>query len=123
MKGYESRRENLWKDAYKNDPAFSQEESPIASVINFFCKRREGDPEVDLSKSTPKEINYEIVIDTEYLRVRLDHTIRYKKKWNDHTIYTLGALQEYLDMCMIGGYKKCIISKLEFASIAENKRG
>jgi hypothetical protein len=121
MAQYEERRENLWKEAYKNDPAFYHGESPAASVISFFCKRRESDPIVDITKCTPKVVDYEIVVDIEYLRARLNHTIKYKKKWNDHTIYTLGALQEYLDMCDAGNYKKGIISKTEFASIAGKK--
>jgi hypothetical protein len=121
MAQYEQRRSHLWKEAYKNDPAFPQGESPAAKVISFFCKKGHGDPIVDITKCTPKIVDYEIVVDIEYLRDRLDHTIKYKKKWNNHTIYTLGALQEYLDMCDRGGYKKCLISKTEFASIAGKK--
>ena len=121
MTQYEQRRENLWREAYARDPAFPHGDSPIASVVSFFCKRREGDPIVDITKYTPKVVDYEIVVDIDYLRVRLNHTIKYKKKWNDYTIYTLGALQEYLDMCDRGGYKKGIISKAEFASIAVKK--
>lgn len=123
MEQYEERRKTLYKTAFSTDPVFEYGNYPFSSkVISFFSKRRSDDPVIDVTKCTPKVVNYEILVDTEYLRDRLNHTIKFKKKWTEYTIYTLSALQEYLDMCDAGGYKKCILSKAEFATIADNKR-
>lgn len=61
-------------------------------------------------------------MDVSAVRERLEHTIRYKKKWNNYNTYVLAALSQYVDYCEQGGYTKCILSKTEFANIAAKKK-
>ena len=99
MGQYERYREDGWK-SYFSDPAFEHGDTPVASVISYFCKRKEGEPEVDITKKPiEKVIDYEILCDVEWVKVNLNKTLRKG-----------------------GGYKKCLLSKQEFAMIATKKR-
>lgn len=123
MGQYERYREDGWK-SYFSDPAFEHGDTPVASVISYFCKRKEGEPEVDITKKPiEKVIDYEILCDVEWVKVNLNKTLRYKRKWyGEQDTYKFVALQNYLDQCIGGGYKKCLLSKQEFAMIATKKR-
>ena len=125
MSRYETVRDDGWKLLWKDDRAFSQGEAPIAKpVISFFCKRKEGDPVVNINNTTPltNNVEYDKVVDLDWVEERLNKTIQYKKKWNDYNIYQLAALQEYVDFAKNGGYSKIIISKQEMAAILPNKK-
>ena len=117
MVQYESVRENGWRLLYKNDPAFEYNDIPVAKVISFFLKRRSNEAEVDLTKQTKILVDFEIKFDVSWLHHHLDHTIKYKRKWNDYNLALLGNLQHYLNQCVDGGYKKCILSKQEYMQI------
>lgn len=122
MLNYEYRRDNLWKEAYRNDPAFSYDDTPIADVVSFFCKRGKG-VEVDITKQTEKVIDFNIVVDVSWLEFHLDRTLRYKKKWyGDQDIYKFVVLQNYVDQCTNGDFSKCLLSKQEWASICPKKK-
>lgn len=123
MAKYEDRRENLWKEAYKNDPAFEHGDSPAAKVISFFCKRRANEPEVDITKQTIKSVDFSIVCDVEWVSFHLNRTLKYKRKWyGDVDIYKFVALQNYVDQCTDGNFSKCLLSKQEYMSIKPKKK-
>lgn len=114
MKQYEYFRENGWK-SYFNDPFF-EGDAPTAKVISYFTK---GDRYKD---AVPiKEVEYDLIVEATWFKERLNHTIKYKRKWNDYDIYQLSALQEYLNQIECGNYKKALLSRGEFASIAGKK--
>ncbi len=117
MVNYEVRREDGWKDMYKNDIAFDHGESPTASVVSFFCKRRSDEPEVVLTY-TPEPVEFNKLVELRWARGRLSKTLQYKKKWfGDDDIYKFVALQSYLDECFNGGFKKCLLSWQELYMI------
>tara|TARA_R110000850_G_scaffold107837_2_gene219640 strand:- start:1916 stop:2293 length:378 start_codon:yes stop_codon:yes gene_type:complete len=123
MLQYEKFRDEGWK-SYFSDPAFEHGDTPKADVISYFCKRKEGEVEVDITKKPiEKIVDFEILVDVEYVKVNLNRTLRYKKKWyGEQDTYKFVALQNYLDQCLSGGYKKCLLSKQEFAMIAPKKK-
>lgn len=52
----------------------------------------------------------------------LDNKIRYTKVWNDYKIYTLGALQTYIEDAKSQGCGHVILSSNEFAAISKGKK-
>lgn len=122
MNNYEDRRDNLWKDAFKNDKAFSHGESPTAKVISFFCKRKPDEEVVTGKVAKPKEVLYDRVVEVSWLEERLNKSIQYTRSWSDYKLYQLGALQEYLDYVKVGGYSKALISTQELAALLPNKK-
>lgn len=123
MDQYDDRAENLWKDAYKDDPAFAHGEAPAAKVISFFCKRKPNDPEVNTSKQTIKSVDFDILCNIGWCRFHLDRTLKYKRKWyGEQDIYKFVALQDYISQCENGNFSKCLLSKQEFASIAPKRK-
>lgn len=121
MLGYEERRDHGWRTLYSNDPAFIHGESPTAKVISYFCKRKTNDPEINITKQTEKVIDFTITMDVSWVQFHTERTLKYKRKWNPYEEYKFIALINYLDQCISGGYKKCLISKQEYASIRPNK--
>lgn len=123
MLTYEERRNNLWKDAYKDDPAFEAGNTPVAKVINFFCKRKSNEPEVDITTTTEKVIDFDIITEVHWVKFHLDRTLKYKRKWyGEQDLYKFVALQDYINQCESGGYSKCLLSKQEWAMIVPKKK-
>ena len=125
MLQYEDRRENLWRDAYKGDPAFPYDDTPIAKVTNFFCKRKPNDPEINLTneKKVDKDLDFDLELNVEWVDYNLNRTLQYKRKWyGDKDIYQFVALVNYIEQCKGGGYKRCILSKQEYMMIKPNKK-
>lgn len=126
MISYENRRDQLWKDAYKNAIEFEHGDSPKANVVSFFCKRKENDPEINLKGGLQSENPYDSITfdrlnDVSFLEERLNHVLRYTKKWNNYNTYLCIALQEYLKQCKDGGFSKCILSVQELALLLPKK--
>lgn len=118
MDCYDHRKANLWKEAYKNDPTFSYDNTPTAKVISFFSKRKANDPEINLTKEyIEKEVDFDIIVNVQWVQHHLDRKITYTRKWYDYNIYLLGGLQLYMDQCELGGYNKCLLSKAEYMAI------
>lgn len=115
---YEDFRENGWK-SYFNDIAFPDGDAPYAKVFSPFKKRVKED---DNGGSFPeKEVVYDLKVNADWLIFRFNHTMRYKRNWKESEIYKYAALQMYVDEVVNGGYKKALITRTEFAMIAEKK--
>lgn len=119
MKKYEHFREEGWRLAWRDHPFF-QGDSPVAKVVSPFSKRtvladNGGSP-------VPKEVVFSHVVKSDWLEERLNHTIRYTRKWNDYNIYQTSSLQLYLDEIKSGGYKFGLISGQEMALLMPSKK-
>lgn len=118
LRKYEDFRENGWK-SYFNDVSFPDGDSPIAKVISYFQKRVRED---DNGGSYPeREVVYDLMVNADWLVYRFNHTMKYKRNWKDSDIYKFAALQMYVNEVVNGGYKKALITRTEFAMIAEKK--
>ncbi len=122
MQHYEERRgENEGWKIFNNDIHFPHGESPTAKMISFFKKRRSNEPVIDLTKQTKKIIDFSIMKDVSWLAYHLDRKLKYTRKWNDYSLAMAGNLQMYVDQCNAGRYKKCILSKQEWAFLQPKK--
>lgn len=125
MSKYELIREDGWKLLWRDDKAFEHGEAPIAKpVISYFCKRRESDPVVNITKqSLPKEIVYDRVVELSWAEDRLNKTLQYKRKWyGDQDIYQFVVLCDYLQQAKSNGNTKVLLSSRELATLLPNKK-
>lgn len=117
LESYENKRENLWK-------LFDREVDGViikGKHLSYFKKVRGSNKTLDkdeLSRKNEENNKFEIKCTVESVSRLLDHKFKYKRKWSERDIYLFGALQHYIDQCVSGGYKYCLISKTEYAMIS-----
>ena len=128
MDAYDHRAENLWREAYKNDPCFSYDDTPLSNkVISFFIKRKANEPEINLTNSCAlrEEVcyNYEYQVDVSWVDSNLKRVLRNKKKfYGDVDLYKYVVLTDYVKQCKDGGYKRCILSWQEMSILKPKKK-
>lgn len=118
MEKYENFRENGWKLAWKDHPFF-EGDSPVAKVHSRFLKRTRLDD--NGGSPVPKAIEFIHKVSASWLKLRLDHVIRYTRSWNEYNIYQMSALQMYLNEIEQGGYSSGILSNQEMALLSPKK--
>ena len=118
MDKYEFRRENGWKLAWEDHPLFNGS-PPKSNMHSRFLKRTRLDD--NGGSPIPKEIEFIHKVSASWLKLRLDHVIRYTRNWNEYNIYQMGALQMYLNEIEQGGYNGGILSNQEMALLSPKK--
>ncbi len=113
---YEEKHEKLRKDLWSPD-----DEHPVR-VVSFFCKRKSNEPEITGKVFKAHETQFELVCDVSKVIALLNAKMRYKRSWKEHEVYDYGVLLDYLTYCQDGGYKKCLLSKKEWAILQPNKK-
>lgn len=118
MEKYEFMRENGWKLVWKDHPFF-EGNPPVAKMHSRFVKRTRLDD--NGGSPVPKEVEYKHKVSADWLKLRLNHVIRYTRNWNDYNIYQTCALQMYLNEIESGGYSGGILSGQEMALLMPKK--